>query len=174
MKTRLSLLLIAATLLCSSFSQALPAGQINFDELSKHYGDAKVEINLSKGLISMVSGLSKQNDPEVSDMLSKLEMVKVRVYNLNGEPEKAKNAVDKVTQLIKKDKWENIVTVNEQHEKVRIFSKANNDKIDGIIVMVVDAQAEQGGEAVFINIVGEIDPANVTRVTQSLNINFDQ
>ena len=174
MKNVLKPCLFAVILLCSSLSFSLPAGQINFDELSQYYGDARVEINLSKNLIAMVSGMSKKNDPEVAEMLSKLEMVKVRVYNLKGEPDRAEKAVENVTKLIKKENWENIVTVNEPHEKVRIFSKTNQDRIDGIIVMVVDAQAEQGGEAVFINIVGEIDPANISRVTQSLNIEFEQ
>jgi hypothetical protein len=43
--------------------------------------------------------------------------------------------------------------------------------MDGLVVMVVENDSE--GEAVFINIVGEIDPEQISRVTDSLNIDID-
>ena len=55
---------------------------------------------------------------------------------------------------------------------MRIFSKSTNDVIDGVVVMVVSPEEEQGGEAVFVNIVGEIDPNKIAKVTDSLDINI--
>jgi len=156
----------------SSTAYAVPAGHIDFEKLSKHYGDARVEVNLSKNLIGMVSSLAHEEDPEAAEILSKLEFVKVRIYDLNGDIETATKTITEVTKVIKKDNWENIITVNEDDEKVRIFSKTTDNKIEGIIVMIVTSDTEKGGEAVFINIVGEIDPAKIAKVTQSLNINM--
>ncbi|MFT6045747.1 MAG: hypothetical protein ACI9WC_001448, partial [Arenicella sp.] len=58
------------------------------------------------------------------------------------------------------------------NQKVRIFSKSTNDVIEGIVVMVVSPEKE-AGEAVFINIVGEIDPNKIAKITETLNIDID-
>ena len=150
---------------------ASPVGEVNFDDLSKAYGTPKVEINLSKALIGMVSALSKNEDPEIGEMLSKLELIKVRVFELGGDASTAINAVEQMTQKIRKDNWEPIVSVNEEASKVQVFTKTSNEVMDGLVVMVVDSSGGTG-EAVFINIVGEIDPNNISKVTESLNIQY--
>ena len=61
---------------------------------------------------------------------------------------------------------------NEENQKVRIFSKSTDQVIDGVVVMVV-APEKDGGEAVFINIVGEIDPTNIAKVTNKINIEIN-
>ena len=46
--------------------------------------------------------------------------------------------------------------------------------MDGLVVMVINNKSDKDGrEAVFINIVGEIDPAQINKVTKSLNIDID-
>lgn len=146
------------------------AGHVDLKDLSSHYGEPKVEINLGASLIGMVSALSQKQDPETADLLSKLEMVKVRVYNIAQQgPDSAFKTVDSITSELRKDNWHPIVSVNEVNEKVRIFTKITNDIVDGLVVMAVDGNS---GEAVFINIVGEIDPAQVSKVTQSLNMDL--
>lgn len=165
--------LAAGLCLASSFSAmtsvASPQGHIDFDDLSNVYGEPKVEINLGATLIGMVSAFSAQEDPEVAALLKKLEFVKVRVYSLNkGTAKHAFETVESVTKALRKDRWEPIVSVNEEGEKVRIFTKLTDGIIDGLVVMAVSSG--EGGEAVFINIVGEIDPAQVSKVTESLNV----
>lgn len=162
------------TLLFTAPAYAQSKGQIDFADLSSSYGEPKVEINLSAGLMKMVGSFAKNEDPEVGQILSNLEFIKVRVYNLNGKAAKANTTVDSVSKKLRADKWETLVTVNdnEENQKVRIFSKTTNDVIDGVVVMVVSAEKE-AGEAVFINIVGEIDPNKIAKVTDSLNIDIN-
>jgi len=46
--------------------------------------------------------------------------------------------------------------------------------MDGLVVMVINSsESRNDREAVFINIVGEIDPAQINKVTKSLNIDVD-
>ena len=171
---KLLLVLCFATLLSSIPAYAAEQGQIDFADLSTHYGEPKVEINLSAGLMKLIGSFANSEDPEVADILSKLESIKVRVYNLNGEVEKANSTIDQVSRELKADKWETLVTVNnnEDNQKVRIFSKSSSDVIDGVVVMVVSPEKE-GGEAVFINIVGEIDPEKIGDVAKTLNIDIN-
>ncbi len=170
-KTVVAVQLLALLLSVPTF--AGPAGQIDFADLSGHYGDPKVEINLTAALMRMVGSFAKKSDPEVAELLSKLEFINVRVYQMNGQSAKAVASIEDVSKKLKRDKWETLVTVNDEGERVRIFSKTTNDVIDGIVVMAV-SPGKEGGEAVFINIVGEIDPAKISTITESLNIDLGQ
>jgi len=164
-----------ATLLFSVPAIADSKGQVEFDDLSPHYGEPTVEINLSSGLMNMVASFAKHEDPEIGEILAGLEFIKIRVYNLKGEVKQANLMIDKVSKKLKTDKWEALVTVNdfEDNEQVRIFSKSTNDVIDGVVVMVVSPEKE-GGEAVFINIVGEIDPNKIAKITDTLDIDINK
>ncbi len=167
-------LISIVSLFLSAAAHALDSGKIDFADLSSHYGEPKVEINLSAGLMKMIGRFANNEDPEVGNILSSLESIKVRVYNLNGELEKANSTVDRVSGELRSDNWETLVTVNdnEENQKVRIFSKSTEDVIDGVVVMVVSPEKE-GGEAVFINIVGEIDPEKIAKVTETLDIDIN-
>ncbi len=172
---RISIISICiATVLFSVSVIAAPKGQVEFDDLSPHYGEPTVEINLSSGLMNMVASFAKHEDPEIGKILAGLEFIKIRVYNLNGEVDQANLMIDKVSKKLKSENWESLVTVNdyEDHEQVRIFSKTTNEVIDGVVVMVVSPEKE-GGEAVFINIVGEIDPNKIAKITETLDININ-
>lgn len=158
-------------LLVSTQAMASPQGSINFGDLSKFYGEPKVEINLSASMLGLVAAFAATEEPEFAELAKAIESITVRVYELNGESEKATEMVDRVTKNIRKDKWEPIVSVNEEGEKIRIFTKMTNGIMDGLVVMVVDTQSDNG-EAVFINIVGEIDPAKVSTIAKSLNISL--
>lgn len=149
-------------------------GQIDFADLTSYYGEPKVEVNLSASLMSMIGSFAKAEDPEVGQILSNLESIKVRVYNLNGEVEKADSTMESVAAELRAENWETLVTVNdnEDNQKVRIFSKSTDDIIDGVVVMVISPEKESG-EAVFINIVGEIDPDKIAKVTDTLDIDIN-
>ena len=122
----------------------------------------------------MVGSFAKAEDPEVAEMLSNLEFVKVRIYGLNGKLDKANFTVDNLSKKLKAENWETLVTVNdyEEDQNVRIFSKTTDNIIDGFVVMVVSPEKE-GGEAVFINIVGDIDPNQIAKITDNLDININ-
>lgn len=176
MKTlKLFTMLSLVSLLLTTPAMALEKGQIDFADLSSHYGEPKVEINLSASLMKMIGSFADSDDPELAQILSSLQSIKVRVYNLNGQLEKANSTVDRVSSELKSDRWETLVTVNdnEENQKVRIFSKSTDDVIDGVVVMVVSPEEADGGEAVFINIVGEIDPNKIAKVTETLDIDID-
>ncbi|MCH2190873.1 MAG: DUF4252 domain-containing protein [Gammaproteobacteria bacterium] len=170
---KISLLGLFAILLNSPVF-AVEKGKIDFADLSAHYGEPKVEINLNQSLMKIVGSFANHEDPEIGDILANLVEIKVRVYNLNGKLDKANSTVDQISKKLRSDKWQTLVTVNnnEENQKVRVFSKSTNEVIDGVVVMVVSPE-EEGGEAVFINIVGEIDPAKVGKVAETLDIDID-
>lgn len=114
------------------------------------------------------------SDPEASELISKLKAVRVQIYNMTDNDQTALDLIAKVNEDIKTKDWLPIVSVNEKDEKVRVFTKITDDIMDGLVVMVINNSEERKErEAVFINIVGEIDPAQINKVTESLNIDVD-
>lgn len=144
-------------------------GAIDFADLSSHYGEPKVEINLSAALIGMVGAFSGQSDPELAAMLNKLEFIKVRIYDFNQKPaDHALESIQDVSSVLRRNSWLSVVSVNEVNQKVRVFTQVTNDIVDGLVLMAVDTLSS---EAVFINIVGEINPTDLAKITESLNMN---
>ncbi|MFC3093841.1 DUF4252 domain-containing protein [Alteromonas sediminis] len=150
----------------------LERGYVEFTSLEADYGEPKVMINLNKTMLTFVSKLNA-SDPETSELISKLKAVRVNVYDIEGSVQPAMDLITKVSNDIAGKNWMPIVSVNEEKERVRIFTKVTDDVMDGLVVMVVDDSAGAEREAVFINIVGEIDPEQLNKVTGSLNINVD-
>ncbi|MCR8922273.1 DUF4252 domain-containing protein [Dasania sp. GY-MA-18] len=173
MFSRLYYLVLCSLLLANpALSQNATAGYMDFTQLSQHYGNAKLEVNLNKALIGMASMLAQQQDAELAILLNKLEQVNARVYSLNNNYDNANDLLKQVSDSVQKQQWQNVVSINENKDKVRIFTRSENNKIAGLVVMAISSHIP-GGEAYFVNIVGEIDPANVSRVIQSLNINLN-
>ena len=58
--------------------------------------------------------------------------------------------------------------VQEADEQVQMFTRVNDDKMEGMAIMVVNQE-----EAVFLNILGNIDPAQVSKVMEQINVDVD-
>jgi hypothetical protein len=148
-------------------------GYVDFANLDSEYGEPKVMVNLNKTMLGFISKIN-MSDPEASELISKLKAVRVQIYNMTDNDQPALDLIAKVSEDIKTKDWLPIVSVNEKDEKVRVFTKITNDVMDGLVVMVINnSDARNEREAVFINIVGEIDPAQINKVTESLNIDVD-
>ena len=148
-------------------------GYVDFASLDSVYGEPKVMVNLNKTMLGFISKIN-MSDPEAAKLISKLKAVRVQIYNMTGNDKPALDLIAQVSEEIKAKDWLPIVSVNDDDEKVRIFTKITNDIMDGLVVMVINNKGDKRGrEAVFINIVGEIDPAQINKVTESLNIDID-
>jgi len=151
-----------------SVTKGMP-GYVEFGDLAKVYGEPKVRINIGEKLLHFVAKMDQDKDREAAEMFNKLKAVRVEVYKINENTGPAIDVVDKVTRELQARDWEPIVIVTDDNDRVRIFVKLNNDVIDGLVLMAVG----KNDEAVFINIIGEIDPAQVGKVTRALDIDVD-
>lgn len=177
MKTILSVLVLifalSANAQTNSQAESSP-GYIAFQDLQNIYGEPKVEINLGGTILGFVGAISKHEDPELAEIIKKLLLVRVLVYSLVDDPEQALNTVDNITTEMKSKNWIPVVSVNEGEEKVRIFMHLTKDVVDGMVVMAVGQKSiHNRNEAVFINVVGELDPAQLSRVMKSLDVDVE-
>jgi hypothetical protein len=142
-------------------------GYVDFATLSANYGEPRVMVNLGSSLLRL-AGAMKHDDPLAEETLKNLKSVRINVYNTAGDSQPAAESMDKVNKTLAAQHWEQIVRVREQDEQVDIYVMQGDDRIHGLVVMAVDAE-----EAVFINILGDIDPTKLSTVIDHINVDVD-
>lgn len=144
-------------------------GYIDFEAMNT-FGDLEstVEVFIKGPLLRMAVEAVREEEPELAEMLSGLKLIRVHVFEINRDM--GRDLVEKTEKLSKdlEDKgWEMAVRVREEHENVNIYMlPGKGENIDGLVVMVVS----EDDEAIFVNVVGTIDPAQIGRIGHSFRI----
>jgi hypothetical protein len=162
-----------AALLASSLTafgaEKLPPGAIDFGTFTAPSSGAEfVEVNITSSLISLATKFIEKEDAEVAKLLNGLQSVRVNVIGLDDANRKAMaDRVQKVKKQLNSNGWERIVTAQKENQDVGVYLKsANKDTVQGITVVVLDGDKE----AVFINVVGDIRPEQLSKVGEKFNI----
>ena len=142
-------------------------GYVDFGELNSVYGEPKVMINIGGFLLNMMSQATK-DDPEASALMEGLKGVRINIYSTEGDVAPALEQVNSVKSMLSAQNWEPIVQVLEDGEEVQIFMKADGEGMQGLTVMAVD-----GEEAVFLNILGAIDPDKLGEMMDKFDVDMD-
>ena len=143
-------------------------GYVDFGELSAVFGEPSVQISVGESLLGLVSSLSASEDPEAAELFNRLNGVRVNVFETESMAEGAIDLVKEVSTQLSDRGWESVVTVNSNDEQVRIFMMINNGQVEGITVMAVEET-----EAVFVNVIGNINPEELGKVMENFDIDLD-
>jgi hypothetical protein len=129
--------------------------------------DLSVEINLDGAILRMVAEFTRQEDPVFAEVMKNLKAIQVQVFPLTGTKEDAvRGKVDRAVRWLEDRGWSSMVRVREKDNESYIYLKKSGDQIVGLTILAVEA----GEEAAMINIVGRIDPAQIGRLGESLDI----
>jgi len=143
-------------------------GYVEFGDLSAAYGEPKITINLGGTMLNFVGMMSSAESPETSELISKLKGIRVQMYAMEENADAAKKQFGEVKGNLKSSGWEPIVQINEEDEQVLIYMKMDGGNMEGMTVMVVDEE-----EVVFVNIIGQLNPAELGKVMESLDMDVD-
>lgn len=143
-------------------------GYVDFGALSAMFGEPSVEIAVGRSLLNMVSAFTAGEDPEAAQLFKRLQGVRIQVFELSTLPDGALDHVNTVASSLRSGGWEPVVKVSSADEQVRIFMKMNGDHVEGITVMAVDAE-----EAAFINVIGNLNPAELEKVMDNFDIQLN-
>lgn len=131
--------------------------------------DLEVEINLGRFLLGMVASATEKEDSEFSDLLRGLSSIKVRIASSeavqkHGLVDRLRKAADRLGGR----GWEPVVRIRagDNDEDVYIYVQEGNGQITGLVVMF----AGGAGEAGLVHIEGEIDPVELGRLGQKLDL----
>ncbi|MDX1461249.1 MAG: DUF4252 domain-containing protein [Xanthomonadales bacterium] len=165
---KISIAVFCAAMAVPAFAQedalkGLP-GYVDFGELSSVYGEPQVRISIGGALLNFVGAMARNEDPEAAAIFSKLKGVRVNVYNTGGDSSAALGVVSDVKGRLGGN-WQPVVQVNEEDEQVQIFMNFEGEIMNGLTVMAVDDE-----EAVFINVIGQLDPNELAELMDNFDV----
>jgi hypothetical protein len=168
----------AAMLISGVFAAAGASaqGDFSFGEIPGLDAQPTIQIDLNPAMLGFLSEAAK-GAGEAASGLEGLTNVRVYVYEGIGDDlSDVLKFVEDTSQRLERDGWHSAVRVNEDGEQVRIYMKLPSSGarsapgvIDGLTVMVTDSRA--GDEAVFINISGQIEAAQLGRIAGAIGMN---
>ncbi len=174
MKTLFRSTVAAATLSLALVSSALAGGatEPGYVDIGAFAPSSKgqfVEVNISTGLIKFAARLAKSQEPDIAELLANLKSVRVNVVGLDeGNRDATVAKIEAARRKLEGDGWSKVVTVREpggDNVDVHVRQK-NDDVIEGLVVTVLDRK----GEAVFVNIVGNISAEKIGALAEKFQI----
>ena len=170
MKYSVMLFLTAAVLLSAQQKDySDEPGYVNFGDLTVfETGEAVTEIYLDGNLLQMVAKITEGEDPEVSELIRGLSLIKVNSFEVSdsNEDELREKMKSLDAKLNGKD-WQRIVRRISTKELVYVYVRTgDSDKFTGLVVLALD----KPGEAAFVNIVGDINLETIGKLTNKFNI----
>ena len=124
-----------------------------------------IEVFLRKPLLNMVAMAVRQEDREFAELLDRLHLIQARIFENIGS-DALGPAVSAITRGLD-SQWERVVRVRENDERIDLFLKFDGEAIAGLYVAIEEGR---GNEVVLVNIVGDIDPAELGRIGAKFNI----
>lgn len=171
--------LLRSSLAAATLSLALTAfaantnnepGYIDIGQLVPSAKGEFVEVNLSPGMLKFAAKIAAKQEPEAAALIGNLKRVRVNVVSLDDSNRKGTvEQIEGIRRKLEAQGWTKMVTVREGEEGDNVdvhVMQRSEDVIDGLVVTVIDRK----GEAVFVNIVGNISADQIATVADNLNI----
>ncbi len=118
-----------------------------------------VEVNVEGALLKLVVEASRADDPELADLLDRLEGLYVRGYPASAAADgRIRDRMGLMGTVLAEDGWQTIVSISDRDQFVRMFARMGAEGIVGLVVMSLE------DEAVFLNIVGDVDSEQIGRI----------
>jgi len=169
MPATLGTAVLSLALTLNARSDTLPPGQVDFGSFSPtSTGGEFVEVNVTSSLISLAARFIEKDEPEVAKLLKGLQLVHVNVIGVNEENRsELESKAQKIRKTLDKNGWERIVMAQQQDQNVGVYLKTENkDTVQGLVVTVMEGNKQ----AVFINVVGDIKPEQLSLLGERLHI----
>ena len=142
-------------------------GYVDPDTFIRIAGDDRVlvQVSISEALLRMIT----RSDPDLKRVAGGLKSIEAVVLDLsrNGAAEDAHAALLDTENRMLRDGWERLVLVREDDGEVRILILPQDDKIQGLTVLIVN---RGDGTMIFANIAGSVDLASLEELGDVFDI----
>jgi Skp family chaperone for outer membrane proteins len=161
---------LAAALSISAFAADSDPGYVDLGKLIPAAKGEFVEVNLSAGMLKFASKLAAREEPEAAALIAGLKHVRVNVVSLDDTNRQGMiDHIESIRRKLSEQGWTQMVTVRERGERNNVdvhVKQRGDDAIDGLVITVIDEK----GEAVLVNIVGNISADQIAKVADNLDI----
>lgn len=144
-------------------------GYVDLSLFEDHFENAAtVEVDIRGKMLRLVAEASREDDPELAELLLRLRAIQVRGFPMSRSEFRAMEDYSKnISDNLKRSGWATVVKLRDYGQYVDVHVKENREFIQGLMMMVVDAKVN---ETVLINIVGDIQAEELGRIGSKFNI----
>ena len=129
--------------------------------------DETVEVFITKPLLKLVASFSAGEDSSLASLLKNLALIRVEKFNIPPKKsKKVKDLIQRTSKKLTKQKWVSTLKAKQKGQHTEIFLKEEKGKVAGLLIMSL----ENNREAVFVNIVGNIDMEQLGKLSQKFDI----
>jgi len=143
-----------------------PPGYVDssaFVELAGGDEQVRVEINIYKSMLQIVC---KSLDEDLKDIVCGLDSIRAVILELeSGQRGQAVEIVRTTSKNLRGRGWERMALVREDDEEVHVLVLNDEDRIEGLVVMVASED-----ELIFTNIAGVLDLAAIQRIGDEMDL----
>jgi hypothetical protein len=161
-------------LLASSGMKSKP-GYVKLTLPSWFLTDTKVALNLGpsglKPVRWMINRFADPSDqtlelPEriLLSVLQDLQGVQLRIYEVDNNRQVFDQAIDDSIVSLSQANWQTLLKVREDNKRIVVMQSADKGLISGLSVLVSTPE-----NAVFMNLVGQIDPDSIATIANDFN-----
>lgn len=162
-------------------------GYVEFGDLvDLSDGEEVVEVFLTQPLLGITKWAIIEEDPELAEMIGGLKLLRVNVFSF--EPEKAESIearIEEVSDQLSQRRWDRIVKVRGESEHLNVFvhideTGGSDDApmLNGLAIVAMNKEDDsdrrhhdwEDNQAVFVNIVGQIDFGKLSSLGRHFNI----
>ena len=173
MKSLRSLLVasgLSAALSTIAYAAPAEAGSIDIGQLLPSAKGEFVEVNLSPGILKFAAKLAARHDPEAAELVANLKSIHINVVDMDDSNRTTTiEKIETVRRKLEAQGWTKMVTVREKDDGDNVnvhVLQHGEESIDGLVVTVIDRK----GEAVFVNIVGNINADQIAKIADKFDI----
>lgn len=167
---RAGLVVLAAVVLtaCGITAPRSSEGYANLDSLGVFDTDRQMALSIGRLPIRIaIWALEEEGDePEVAALLRSLDGVRIRIYEIDGDPARVASRIRRMSAHLRKDHWEPVMLVTDEGEETHMLIRQRGDRILGLTLITSDGDSE----AVVINVMGDIRPEAFGDVMVALDV----
>jgi len=144
-------------------------GFVDFSDLELLTDDElNIHVSVKDPLLKLVAEATRENEPELSDLLAQIKAIEVHVYSVKESLREAIwMEIRAKAKALEAAGWNPAITIRMRRERGYVFLKLVDGKPIGLAAMYIEDD-----EAVLVNIVGLIDPTRIGRLASRFNIDL--
>ena len=123
-----------------------------------------IEVDLGPEMLQMLGEAAKVEDPQAGLALDGITNVRFRMYeDIDEDMQDVLRFVDATATRLQADGWQAVVRMRDGTDLIRVYMKpGTGGKLAGVTFMMTSGDGSDGsGEAMFINVVGAFQPAQL-------------
>jgi hypothetical protein len=141
--------------------------------------EATIEVDLGPEMLQFLGEAAKGEAGQPGIGLAGLTNVRVRIYeDIDEDMQDVLRYVDATATRLQRDGWHAVVRIRDGDEQIRVYMKpGTGGKLAGVTVMMTDVGGDEddesdgsGGEAMFINVAGAFQPAQLGQIASNVGV----